>query len=502
MSASHSKELPGTVSELVGRRFRIVPGVGLVDCDVNDHAQHQADQRLLPPRCRSITVQSAARPAETGKMVTHMSVWARLRYRQETSGPAAVAVVGAGWVGRGLIWRLTATPGLTPALVVSRRPDAGVAALVASGHSAVDILVSEDPDALSEAVRTGRPAVTASASAAVAVDGIDVVVEATGAIDFGATVVLDALAGGRHVVSINAEAEATVGYLMHTVARENGVVYTFADGDQPGVLLRQLDFIEGLGFQPVAAVNCKRHLDVHQTPAAGLEFQRRDGTSLAITTSAGDGTKMHVENAVVANVRGMPPDCRGMHGVRTTMEHALGDVLTSISRPGVVEYTLGGDFGAGVFVIGHASEPERIEQAMRFFKMGPGPDYLFFRPYHLVQLEMPVTIADVVLDQVGLGAQVGPPVAEVVAVAKRDLQPGEPLDGIGGYTTYGVIDTATGAAGLLPVGFTEHATVVHRVRQDQPVSLDDVELDEDAPMFRLRARQDALSVSAATAGPL
>src|SRR5664280_1273013 len=316
MSASHSKELPGTVSELVGRRLRIVPGVGLVDRDVNDHAQHQADQRLLPPRCRSITVQSAARPAETGKVVTHMSVWARLRYRQEASGPAAVAVVGAGWVGRGLIWRLTATPGLTPALVVSRRPDAGVAALVASGHSAVNILVSEDPDALSEAVRTGRPAVTASASAAAAVDGIDVVVEATGAIDFGATVVLDALAGGRHVVSINAEAEATVGYLMHTVARENGVVYTFADGDQPGVLLRQLDFIEGLGFQPVAAVNCKRHLDVHQTPAAGLEFQRRDGTSPAITTSAGDGTKMHVENAVVANVRGMPPDCRGMHGVR------------------------------------------------------------------------------------------------------------------------------------------------------------------------------------------
>jgi predicted homoserine dehydrogenase-like protein len=296
---------------------------------------------------------------------------------------------------------------------------------------------------------------------------------------------------------------STLGESRRTVARENWVVYTLADGDQPGVLLRQLDFIEGLGFQPVAAVNCKRHLDVHQTLAAGLEFQRRDGTSPAITTPAGDGNKMHVENAVVANVRGMPPDCRAMHGVRTTMEHALGDVLTSISRPGVVEHTLGGDFGAGGFVIGHASEPERIEQAMRFFKMGPGPDYLFFRPYHLLQLEMPVTIADVVLDRVGLlGAQVGPPVAEVVAVAKRDLQPGEPLDGIGGYTTYGVIDTATRAAGPLPVGFTEHATVVRRVRQDQPVSLDDVELDEDAPVFRLRARQDALSVSAATAGPL
>jgi predicted homoserine dehydrogenase-like protein len=427
-----------------------------------------------------------------------MSAWARLRYRQMTSGAAAIAVVGAGWVARGLVWRLAATAGLRPALVVSRRPETGVAALVAAGYDRIGIVVSDEPDDLSEAIRTDRPAVTTSALAAVAADGIDVVVEATGAIDYGSTVILDALAAGRHVVSINAEAEATLGYLMHTTARENGVVYTFSDGDQPGVLLRQLDFVEGIGFDRVAAVNCKRHLDVHQTPAAGLEFQRRDGTSPAITTSAGDGTKMHVENAVVANVRGMPPDCRGMHGVRTTMKHALDDVLASISRPGVVEYTLGGDFGAGVFVIGHAPEPERVQQAMRFFKMGPGPEYLFFRPYHLVQLEMPVTIADVVLDQQGLGIQTAPPVAEVVAVAKRDLQPGEPLDGIGGYTTYGVIDTAAGAAGLLPIGFTEHATVVRRVLQDQSVTLDDVELDHDAPVVRLRARQDALSAETAT----
>jgi predicted homoserine dehydrogenase-like protein len=421
-----------------------------------------------------------------------MSAWARLRDRQQLLGPAAVAVVGAGWVARGLIWRLASTAGLSPALVVSRRPDAGVAALVAAGYDQKAVEVSDDPDRLAGAVHAGRPAVTTSATAAIAVDGIEVVVEATGAIDYGSTVVLDALAAGRHVVSINAEAEATVGYLMHSVASDNGVVYTFSDGDQPGVLLRQLNFVEGMGFELVAAVNCKRHLDVHQTPAAGLEFQRRDGTSPAITTSAGDGTKMHVENAVVANVRGMPPDCRGMHGVRTTMAHALDDLLASISRGRVVEYTLGGDFGAGVFVIGRAPEPQRVEQAMRFFKMGPGPAYLFFRPYHLVQFEMPVTIADVVLDQQGLGVQTSPPVAEVVAVAKRSLQPGDRLDGIGGYTTYGVIDTVAGAAGLLPVGFTEHATVVRPVRQDAPVALDDVELDENAPVVRLRARQDAL----------
>lgn len=408
---------------------------------------------------------------------------------------ANVAIVGAGYVGRGLLHRIEASPGMRPALVVNRTSSAGVAAYVDAGYEAADVTASDDPVQLATAVGERRPAVSSSLEALTAVAGVDIVVEATGALDFGADAIMRALRAGTDVVSINAEVDATVGHLLHRTARETGAVYTFCDGDQPGVMMRQMQFVEGMGFEVLGAVNCKRHLDVSQTPESGTGYASRDGTSPAVTTSAGDGTKMQIENAVVANVRGFLPDRRGMHGVRTTMEHALRDVLATVSVRPFVDYTLGGDFGAGVFVVARSDEPERVGRYMRFFKMGDGPEYLFFRPYHLVHLEMPITIAEVVLDRVPLGAPSAPPVAEVVAVAKRDLRAGEALDGIGGYTCYGQIDTVAGAGGLLPIGLAAHARVTRPVRRHEAIPEASVELDEAAPIVGLRRLQDDALVS-------
>ena len=144
---------------------------------------------------------------------------------------------------------------------------------------------------------------------------------------------------------------------------------------------------------------------------------------------------------MVANVTGFEPDCRGMHGVPTTLERAVDDLRAVESRDHVVEYTLGGDFGAGVFVVGRTHDHEAVARSLRFYKMGPGPDYLFLRPYTLAQFEMAETIADVWINGHALATPAGPPVAEVVTMAKRDLRAGESLDGIGGYTCYGAIDT-------------------------------------------------------------
>ncbi len=421
-----------------------------------------------------------------------MSVWERLRRLESEGRPARVAVVGAGYVGQGLVHRLERTPGLRAAMVVNRTVSAGVEAYERVGHDRAHIVVSDEPGELVSAIDDSRPAVTAAADVLPGLDEIDVVVEATGAVDHGAIVMLSCLEAGRDVVSVNAEVDATIGHLLHQAAREGDAVYTISDGDQPGGLLRQIELAEGMGFEIVAAVNCKRHLDVHQTPATSAPYAERDGTSLAVTTSAGDGTKMQIECAVVANVAGLPPDRRGMHGVATTLEHALDDVLAAVSRRGVVEHTLGGDFGAGVFVIARAHDHDLVQRPLRFFKKGDGPDYLFFRPDTLVQFEMPMTIAEVVLDRQSLGVPSGPPVAEVIALAKRDLVAGESLDGIGGFTCYGQIDTVDGAAGLLPIALAEHARLRGPMREDQPVPLDAVELDEDAAIVTLRRRQDQL----------
>ncbi len=420
-----------------------------------------------------------------------MGIWWRLRARAAAGEDIAVAIVGAGYVGAGLAHRLVRTPGTRPALIVNRRPSRAVDAYRLAGVDPSTVVVAEDVDTLRAALGERRPVVTADL-AALEEPGIDVVVEATGALDMGAEAILVALRAGHHVISINAEVDATLGWLLHDTAARYGAVYTISDGDQPGGMLRTLEWVDGMGFDVVAAVNCKRHLDRHQNAASSRAYAERDGTSVAVTVSAGDGTKMQIECAVVANTTGLVPDRRGMHGVPTTLEHAVADVLAVESRDGVVEYTLGGDFGAGVFVIGRTQDHDAVDRAMRFYKMGEGPDYLFFRPHTLVQFEMPETIAQVVLDGHGLGSPAAPPVAEIVAVAKRDLVPGEALDGIGGDLSYGEIDTVGGAAGFLPIAFTEHARVVRAVPADHPIGLDDVEVDASAPIVRLRAQQDEL----------
>jgi predicted homoserine dehydrogenase-like protein len=355
-----------------------------------------------------------------------------------------------------------------------------------------DVDVVTDERAANAALERGRPFVTADAQLAVTLGGVDVLVEATGTLDYGVSTMLLALRHGRRVVSINAEVDATVGWLLHLVAAEHGGVYTICDGDQPGVQMRTLDRVRHMAFDVVASVNCKRHLDVHQSVADSAPYAARDNTSIAVTVSAGDGTKMNIEQAVVANLAGLPPEVRGMHGIPTVLERALLDVLATLSSDGVVDYTLGGDFGAGVFVIGRAPEPDVVRTPLRFFKLGDGPEYLVFSPYTLVHFEMPRSIAEVVLDDGPLWSPAGPPVADVVAIAKRDLVPGEPLDGIGGDTAYGQIDTVEGARGVLPMAFTEHARVTRAVRRDEPIPLDAVEIDAETPIVALRHTQDEL----------
>jgi predicted homoserine dehydrogenase-like protein len=309
---------------------------------------------------------------------------------------------------------------------------------------------------------------------------------------FGARVMLDAMAAGKDVVSMNAEGDATIGHLLHRTAAEQGVVYSIADGDQPGVLLRQIEHVTGMGFKIAAAVNCKRNLDVHQNPTDSRPYADRDGTSVLMTTAFGDGTKMQIENAVVANLSGLVPEQRGMHGVPTTLARAVEDITAVLSTRGVVEYTLGGDFAGGVCIIGYADDPGMVQPYMRYSKMGEGPNYLFFRPYHLLHHELPVTIAEVVMDRHGLGEPQPRPVAEVVAMAKRALRPGESMDGIGGYASYGHVDTVERSEGYLPIGLAEHAKLVRDVPKDHPVPLEAVELDESAEMVRLRRLQDDL----------
>ena len=412
-----------------------------------------------------------------------MGIWQRLRRHDEQNGETPIAVVGAGYVGTGVIHSIAQSPGMRPAIIANRNIERAVAAFTQLGIDESDILRSEDANALADAITAGRPAITTHASV-VADLPVGVVVEATGALNYGTETTLGMLDAGKHVVTFNAECDSLLGWHFHERARANGVVYTIADGDQPGVLFRLGQEVEAMGFSVSAFLNCKRHLNVHQNPETGAGYAARDTTSSHMTTAFGDGTKMQVEQAVVANATGTIPDKRGMHGIESTVATASVDIPATLSGPGRVDFTLGGDFGAGVGIVAIHPNHDLHEQAMRFYKMGPGPEYFFFRPYHLVHLEIPLTLAELILDNEPLATVDAPHVAEVIAIAKKDLAANEELDCIGGFSAYGHIDTAANAAGYLPVGLVEYAQMSQPVAQDSPIPLDSVRLDEEKTVVR------------------
>jgi predicted homoserine dehydrogenase-like protein len=417
-----------------------------------------------------------------------MSLFSRLRKREDTIG---VAVTGAGLIGRGTVRQVDLTPGMTTRLIVNRTAAHGVEAFIASGRGRADIVVSDNEMELQLAIDAQRPAVTTSIEPLATLRGLDAVVEVTGAVAYGAEVALRAIDGGRHIIMMNAETDATVGNALKRRADAAHVVYSNSDGDQPGVLMNLIAYVEGLGFDTVAAINCKGFMNVHATPDTIRVWAEKQNTSLPMTTAFTDGTKMNIENSVLANATGLLPDVRGMHGVDSTLATAIDDCMAVFGRRGLVDYTLGGDFKGGVFVIGYGDDPVMLQPYMQYLKMGAGPHYLFFRPWHLCHFETPLTIAEAVLDHEPTIAPLDTRMTEVVTIAKRDLNAGEMLDGIGGFTCYGEIDTAENARDLLPIGLADNVRLTRSIPQDEPIPLNAVELDERSLLVQLWREQAA-----------
>jgi predicted homoserine dehydrogenase-like protein len=422
--------------------------------------------------------------------------------RLEKSGrPIRVGVIGAGAMGRGVVHQLAQMPGLRPAVIVARNIERAIAAYRDAGFAPADIVVTDDPMRLARAPWKNRPAVTTSIELAAEVAPVDVFIDCTGAVEYGAMAALACIRARRHFVSLNAETGATVGCLLKQEADRAGVVYTDSDGDQPGVLMRLIEYCRTAGFEPRVAVNCKGFLDVRATPESILPWAVKQNLSPKMTCNFTDGTKLNVEMNVVANATGMLPARRGMLGVRTDLKNALADFAEAgaLSGPPSVAYSLGGDFGGGVFVVARTRDPRVVAPYMQYLKMGDGPDYMFYRPYHLCHVEAPLSAAEAVLYREPTIAPLGAPVAHTIALAKRPLRAGEILDGIGGFTCYGEVDTADNARGLLPVGLADGVRVTRDIAAGAPIPLDAVELDETRPLVGLWRRQEAFRPVAAPA---
>ena len=416
-----------------------------------------------------------------------------LEARAAAGDPIRVGLIGAGYAGRGFAARvLRRTPGIELVAVSNRTiaeaerayRDAGV-----ESPGRVDSAVELDL-----AIRGHRPVITDDPTVLTGATGIEVIVEATGEVEFGADVAVRTIDAGKHLILINAELDSTLGPLLKTRADAAGVVMTDMAGDQPAVLMDLIDEVRMLGFRPLLAGNIKSLLDHRRTPETQKAFADAHGQRPKMITSFADGTKIAAEMAVVANATGFGVATRGMLGPRAErVEQApdLFDPEALLGRP-IVDYLLGAEPSFGVFVLGYDDDP-LTRSYMKFYKMGDGPVYTFYRPFHLGPLETVQSVARAALLGDAAVAPIGAPVTEVVALAKRGLKEGETLDGIGGFTVYGMLEnTATARAErLLPMGLTDGATLRRPVDVDAALTFDDVTLAPDRLAERLWREQAA-----------
>jgi predicted homoserine dehydrogenase-like protein len=429
-----------------------------------------------------------------------------LRARDDEHRPIRVGMVGAGAMGRAIANQIVCSvPGMEIVAISNRHTQAASAAYVEAGIDAIDLVRSVAD--LESVLRRHRVAVTDDPSLLCRADGIDAVLEVTGTVDFGAGVVLEAVRNGKPVVLMNAELEATLGPILKVHADQFGMIVSGCDGDQPGVELNLYRFVRSIGLTPLVCGNIKGLQDHYRTPVTQQEFAGRWGLTPQMATSFADGTKISFEQATVANATGMRVAERGMGGRRFD-GHV--DELTSVydvdelrRLGGIVDYVVGAQPAPGVFVLA-AHEDPRQQRFLELYKRGSGPLYCFYTPYHLCHFEVPLSVARVVLFNDAVTAPAGGPVVHVVCTAKRDLEAGEILDGIGGYMTYGQCENADVVVeqALLPMGLAAECRLRHAVARDQVVTYDDVELPANRladQLWREQVEQfSATNVGAAT----
>ncbi len=416
-----------------------------------------------------------------------------LKAREEQGKPIRVGMLGAGFMGQGLANQIVnSIPGMSLCAVYSRNPEKGRAILEYAGVEKPAVV--ETQAQLDEAVRKGRPVVTEDPFLLARSEGLDVLVDVTGSVELGANVFMEAFRHKKDVVLMNAELDATIGPIMQVYARTYGVIMSACDGDEPGVQMNLYRWVKGLGLTPRVVGNIKGLQDPYRNPTTQKGFAEKWGQNPAMVTSFADGSKISFEQSIVANATGFTVASRGMSRGREYRDDVmtigrLYDVEALRKVGGIVDYVVGTPL-TKVYVLAEHDDPKQ-RHYLNLYKMGEGPLYSFFIPYHLVHFETPFAIARVVLFRDAVAPPLAGPVVEVCAVAKTGLSAGSVLDDYGMYMTYGeaVAVDEMSRGRYLPEGLVLGCRLKRDIAKDAILTYDDVELPPNRLADRLRAEQ-------------
>lgn len=413
-----------------------------------------------------------------------MTLYQKLLKREEENNPIKVGVIGAGQMGRGMIAQISTIPGMIVSAISDINTDAAQEAADAYNSSAkekLDILITSD---FKEVINNSE---------------VEVVVEATGVTEVGAQVALQALIAHKHLVLLNVEIDITVGPLMHKLFNSSGLVYTGSDGDEPAAIVELYEFAKSMGMKVLVAGKGKNNkLKEYANPDSAKEEANQKHMNPHMLASFQDGTKTMAEMNLLSNAIGFVPDITGMHGISANLEETVeklnieseGGILNNF---GVVEYVDG--LAPGVFVIVEGQNEFVKNELNYLMKKGEKNHHILYRPFHLASLETPRTIAKAVLEKDHAIVPLGKPVSDTVAFTKKDIKKGEVIDGIGGYCVRGIIEKheETVEKNHIPIGLLVGNCVAKRdISKDEFLTSDDVELDQDTVVYKLRKLQDQM----------
>lgn len=418
-----------------------------------------------------------------------------LQTRADAGNPIKVGMIGAGFMGRGIANQIiNSVPGMELVAISNRSLDGAKRAYTEAGIQ--DIQVVETVFKLEDAIAQGQYAVTDDPMLLCQADGIDALIEVTGTIEFSAHVVMEAITHRKHVIMMNAELDGTLGPILKMYADRAGVVLSASDGDQPGVQMNLYRFVKSIGLTPLLCGNIKGLQDPYRNPTTQEAFAKRWGQQPSMVTSFADGSKISFEQAIVANATGMRVAQRGMLGYNYNGHidqlTNMYDVEELKKWGGIVDYVVGSTPGPGVFVFA-THDDYKQRHYLNLYKLGEGPLYSFYTPYHLCHFEAPLSVARAVLFKDAVMAPLAGPLVDVVTTAKIDLKAGETLDGIGFYMSYGQCENSAvvQAQNLLPMGLAEGCRLKRDILKDQVLTYNDVKLPSGRLCDKLRAEQNA-----------
>ena len=416
-----------------------------------------------------------------------------LKARAEQGNPVKIAVLGSGFMAQGLTNQIAnSVPAMSVVAIYSRKPQKAIHVLNYSGLD--NPIEATTQNQLDDAIRDRKPVFTQDVMLVARSEQVDLIVDTTGSVEFGAHVVLEAFKHGKDVVLMNAELDATIGPILQTYADKHGVILSACDGDEPGLQMNLYRWVKGLGLTPRVMGNIKGLQDPYRNPSTQKGFAEKWGQNPAMVTSFADGSKISFEQAIVANATGMVVKSRGMsRGAKYEGDvmkiGTLYDIEELRRLGGIVDYVVGTPL-TKVYCLAEHPDPKQ-QHYLNLYKMGEGPLYSFFLPYHLVHFEVPNAIARVALLRDSVARPLGGPVVEVCAVAKRDLKAGEVLDDYGMYMTYGEAVNADEMSNsrYLPEGLVEGCKLRRDIIKDAVLTYADVELPQGRLADQLRAQQ-------------